>query len=354
MTSIVDGTTFSASVVIAYPGGGRLAYSSVHGLIAFDRAVDGQWEIATCAIDGSGVTNLTVDLAGLPDGHRGNPAWSPDGAWIIFQAGAYQSDLNLPGYASPGLGLANDVYIMSYPGLTVTRLTDVVDVTGGVLHPHFNAAGTRVWWAQKETGVADGRWFIVGADFSVVDGVPTLSNKLFYKPRGDGLYETHSFNASYALFSHSAAGTSTEPGLNLYRVASSDFSSNPATIEGDTSGGADQHWHEHGHFDPAGNWILYMTSRLTGVADPWSGDLLTDILKVSNSTPTNEGTQVTDFDDPADGTYQSDVSQPIAGDMAFIDADRLLVYCFNGPPTAAELAGEATRSGKIVLITATS
>ena len=353
MTSIVNGATFSSTVVIAYPNGGRLAYSTVHGLIAFDQAINLQWEIRTCDADGNNLTTLTVGLDGLPDGHRGNPSWSPGGAWIVFQACTFQDELAGPGFGTPGLGLGNDIYIMSYPGLVVTKLTDIVDGSGGVLHPHFNHDGTELWWAQKETG-GDNRWFIVKADFTSVGGVPTLSNTTYYKPRGNGLYETHPLGSSYALFSHSSAGTSTEPGLNVYRVAASDLTSNPVTIEGATAGGADQYWHEHGHPNPAVTHILYMTSRLTGVEDPWGGDLLTDVLKVNNSDPTVEGTQITDFDNPASGTYQGDVTQPIAGDMAFIDEDTLLVYCFDGPPTAAEYAGTTTRPGKILKIVATS
>lgn len=355
MTTLVAGSTFTATTVIPYPGGGRLSYSSVHGLIAFDRAVSLQWEIATCTAAGGSITNLTTGLAGLPTGHRGNPEWSPDGAWIIFQAGTFQSELAQPGLASPGLGLANDVYIMSYPGLVVTKLTSIADNTGGVLHPHFNAAGDKVWWAQKETGLAaDGRWFIAAADFSVVGSTPTLTNLTYYKPKGNGLYETHVFNASYALFTHASTGTSQEPGLTLYRTSATDLTSSPATIEGDTAGGTIQYWYEHGQFNPSASHIFFMTSRFTGIADPFSSDLRTDIVRVSNSTPTADGTQITDFDNAAHGTYQADVTQPIAGDMAFIDEDSLLVYCFDGPPTAAEYAGTVTRSGKIVKITATS
>lgn len=354
MVNIVDGSVFTAETIIEYPNGGRLSWSPTRSLLAFDQAIDGQWEIRTCDADGNNQTTLTVGLAGLPDGHRGNPAWSPNGNWIIFQAATYQADLAAPGFATPGLGVANDVYIMSYDGLVVTQLTDVGDASGGVLHPHFNAAGDMVWWAQKETGVPDGRWFIAGANFSVVDGVPTLTNLTYYKPRGDGLYETHAFNASYALFTHSEAGTSTEEGLNVYRVSASNFTSSPVTIEGDTAGGPDQHWHEHGHFNPAGTHVLLMTSRLTGVVDAFGGDLLTDIVMVSNSTPTADGTQITDFDNPAHGTYQADVVQPIAGDMAFAGEAVLYVYCFDGPPTASEFAGLTTRPGKIVKITAVS
>lgn len=357
MTTIANGTTFASTDVITYPGGGRLDYSSVHSLIVFDRAVDLQWEIATCTAAGGSITNLTPGLAGLPDGHRGNPEWSPDGAWILFQAGTYQSELAQPGLASPGLGLANDIYIMSYPGLVVTKLTDIVDDTGGVLHPHFNAAGDRIWWAQKETGTAgSGRWFNAAADFSVVAGVPTLSNLTYYKPRGNGLYETHVFspNDAHALFTHTSAGTSQEPGLTLYRVDADDLTSSPVTIEGNTSGGTIQYWYEHGTWNPAGTHIFFMTSRFTGLADPFGSDLLTDVVRVTAADPEADGVQITDFDNPLSGTYQSDVAQPIAGDMVFIDEDTLLVYCFDGPPTASEYAGTTTRPGKIVRIVATA
>lgn len=353
MVNIVDGSVFTATTVIAYPNGGRLAWSSVHNLLAFDQAINNQWEIRTCDGNGGNQTTLTVGLEGLPNGHRGNPAWSPNGNWILFQAATYQEDLSLPGFATPGLGVAGDVYIMSYPGLVVTRLTDVGDASGGVLHAHFNAVGDKIWWAQKETGVPDGRWFIAAADFSVVEDVPTLTNLTHYKPRGDGLYETHWFDSTYALFTHSAAGTSTEPGLNVYRVSGSDFTSSPVKIAGATAGGTDQHWDEHGHFNPAGTHIFYMTSRLTGVVDPFGGGLKTDIVMIPTGTPTADGTQVTDFDNPAHGTYQPDVEQPVAGDFAFNGETELFVYCFP-PPTLAEYLGQTTRPGLIVKITAVS
>lgn len=349
MTALNACTQYVTTDIVPYPNGGRLSYSTVHGLIMADRAINLQWKLVTYQPDGSGMVELDVTHPDIPaNAHRGNPHWSPDGAWFLFQAATYVDHLGeIPGFSSPGLGLANDVYIASWPGLEVTRLTNIVNGAAGVLHPHFNHDGTKVWWSRKMAGRE--RWFLETADISFPGGVPTLSNRALRLPRGDGLYETHSFSPSgaQALFSHSPAGTSTEPGLNLYRCGVADFFTGLVAIEQDHD--PDNYWHEHGHFSPGGGDIYYMGSR-NSAFDPWS-NLQSDVYRISNaSPPTGLGIQVTRTTDGGDGTYQSDVAHPVAGDMSFINTEKLLLYIFQNGPTPAEYAGLATRPGKIVLI----
>lgn len=350
MTSLTACTDYVSADIVPYPNGGRLSYSGVHGLIMADRAIDLVWRMVTYNADGSGMVELDLTHADLPAyAHIGNPHWSPDGAWFLFQAATYVDHLgDTPGFSTPGLGLANDVYIASYPGLAVTRLTDIVTGAAGVLHPHFNHDGTKVWWSRKQAG-RYGRWFLEAADISFPGGVPALSNRQLYLPLGDGLYETHSFSpdGNFCLFTHSAAGTSTEPGLNCYR-AQVDYYTGLVAIEEDND--PDSVWHEHGHFTPGNGAIFYMGSRGSPY-DPWS-DLQSDVWRISNAAPpTGLGTQVTKTIDPVDGTYQGDVPHPVCGDMSFRNTDELFLYIFNGGPTAAEYAGLATRPGKIVKIT---
>lgn len=352
MTALIACNVYQANDVVPYPNGGRLSFSPVHNLIIADRAISNQWRIVTYLPDGSNMVELEVTHPDLPAGaHRGNPEWSPDGNWFLFQAATYVAHLGgFPGYSTPGLGVANDVYIASYPGLAVTRLTDIVTGAAGVLHPHFNHDGTKVWWSRKWSG-REGRWCLETADISFPGGAPTLSNRMLRLPLGDGLYETHEFSpaGTQVLFTHSAAGTSTQPGLNCYRASSSDFFTGLVALEGDND--PDDYWQEHGKFSrPAGAWIFYMGSRGSPY-DPWT-DLQSDVWRISNqSPPVGLGTRVTDTINNANGTFQIDVAHPVCGDMDFIDGEQLLLYVFDGGPTGPEYRGETTRPGKIVRIT---
>lgn len=347
-----DCTEYTATTIVPYPNGGRVSYSPVRGRLLADRAdVDNVWRLVSYLPDGSMMTELNITHPDLPAGaHRGNPHWSPDGDWFIFQAATYVDHLGAtPGFSTPGLGLANDIYIANANTLEVTRMTDIVTGAAGVLHPHFNHDGTRVWWSRKMAG-RSGRWFIETADIAFPDDVPTLSNRKLYLPRGNGLYETHAFSPTgvQGLFSFTPAGTTTVPGLNLYRCSATDFYSGLVAIEQDHD--PDNHWHEHGQFMLNGAHILFMGSR-NSAFDPWS-NLQSDVYRISNSTPpTGLAAQVTRTMSPADGTYRNGVAHPVCGDMTFRDNDAVYVYIFHNGPDADEYAGRKTRPGEIVLVT---
>lgn len=350
MTSLTACTEYVAEDIVPYPNGGRLSYSSVHDLILADRAIDLVWRMVTYQPDGSGMVALNLTHPDLPAyAHIGNPHWSPDGAHFLFQAATYVDHLgNTPGYSTPGLGLACDIYCATYPGGVVTRLTDIVTGAAGVLHPHYNYDGTKVWWSRKQAGRA-GRWFVETADIAYPGGVPTLSNRAFHLMLGDGLYETHgpSPDGNFWMLTHSIAGTSTEPGLNLYRCSATDYYTGLVAVEGDNDD--PDCWQEHGQFSLGNGWIFYMSSRGSPY-DPWS-NLQSDVWRISNaSPPTGIGIQMTRTIDPLDGTYQSDVPHPVCGDLAPRSTEELLLYVFNGGPTAAEIAGLTTRQGKIVRV----
>lgn len=344
-------SAFTTTDIVPYPNGGRLSYSPTRSLLLADRADgDNVWRLVSYDPDGSNLTELNVTHADLPaNAHRGNPHWSPDGNWFIFQAATYVEHLgDTPGFSSPGLGLANDIYVAKWPELTVTRLTNIVTGAAGVLHPHYNHDGTRIWWSRKMAG-RSGRWFLESADIAYPGGVPTLSNRKLHLPLGDGLYETHAFGPTgvQALFSHTAAGTTSVPGLNLYRCNAGDFYTNLVAVENDHD--PDTYWHEHGHIMPDGSMLFFMGSR-NSAFDPWT-NLQSDIYRIDNTTPpTGLATQITRTMDDGDGTYQGDVTHPVCGDISFKNNDALYVYIFHNGPTPAEYAGLTTRPGKIVLL----
>ena len=78
-----------------------LASPAGQGKIAFQRSVDGSYEIAVINPDGSGLASLSQQARG--------PAWSPDGTKIAFVS---QRDGN------------DEIYVMNADGTGVTRITD--------------------------------------------------------------------------------------------------------------------------------------------------------------------------------------------------------------------------------------
>jgi Tol biopolymer transport system component len=81
------------------------AQAAPPGKIAFDSDRDGDTEIYVMNADGSGVTQLTNNLA-----TDCQPAWSPDGKRIAF--------------LSTRDGVDSEIYVMNADGTGVTQLTN--------------------------------------------------------------------------------------------------------------------------------------------------------------------------------------------------------------------------------------
>jgi hypothetical protein len=131
--------------------------------------------------NGENKIDLTIThraLGNITDLNEGNPKFSPDGKWIIFQVQASTSTIACNNDAvNPGAGFDEDAYIAPWPKLDkVWKMTNIrVGLGKGVLHPVL--LQNWMYW-MNITGTGGGVGNITGtldyAPFSVVNGVPTI------------------------------------------------------------------------------------------------------------------------------------------------------------------------------------
>lgn len=210
-------SSLDVSLVVLSEHGGRVSWSHVLDLIAFDRTGwDGFTDIYVMRADGWVVASLTRGRDGTPQGHNGNPEWHPSGELIVFQA--QDAGLELPPYpdgldhfvAGPGVGVNNNIWLVSADGSRFWQVT-AVEALHGTLHPHFSPDGSKLMWSEMIVPVTDpaagrmGEWVIRLADFVLVDGEPTVSNLRTLRPGGQQLYETQEFSPDGNMILFSAA-----------------------------------------------------------------------------------------------------------------------------------------------------
>lgn len=124
-------------------------WSYAKNLIAFDRVVNGNYEIFTMKPDGSDVTCLTCNKQGLPEGHRGQPYWHPGGEYIVFAA--ENTDFERMGWGLadvPGLGRNHNVWIMTSDGSQYWQITHYPE-NWGVIRPSFSHDGKTLYWNEE-------------------------------------------------------------------------------------------------------------------------------------------------------------------------------------------------------------
>lgn len=308
-----------ASVTRVIGNGARVDWSHELDLIAFDRkGDDNKYDVWVMEPDGSNEVCLTCETPGLPGGHVGQPAWHPSGEWIILQAEKPEH----PGgslRATPGIGVENDLWIVTPDGSRAFQLTSLPDNTG-VLHPHFSHDGTRLLWSQMiepPEGLLGGNWAIKLADFVVEGGEPRLENIETLQPLGERLHETHGFSPddSKIIFTAQKEG---EPdwAFDIYtlELATGDLTNLTET---------DDQWDEHAHFSPSGDKIVWMSSTDCGCDPGDLGDLRTD-LWLMDADGSNK-TRLTWF---SDGDYPARAGRRvIAGDNSWSpDGRRLALF----------------------------
>lgn len=278
------------SVVPLTTDGGRVDWSASNGLVAFDRPDRrGEYDVWSMRPDGSVQRCLTCEAKRrnhLPKTHAGNPAWHPDGRFLVMQ-------VQKPGlprlltagrrgvYFTPGMGLANDLWALDTVTDRVFRLTNLPfdrDGATGVLHPHFSSDGRELLWAERrrrassvESASGDdgvrpaGDWVLMVARFDVVHGAPRLFDRREIRPvEGEHLYESHGFLPRGELvFSGTLDGQPLQ-GIDLYtydvvKRELRNLTESPAT------------WDEHGIPHPSGRALVYMSSEghVLDPARPW-------------------------------------------------------------------------------------
>ncbi len=255
------------SMQIVTEDGGRLDWSRVHNLIAFDRPDEtGLYQIWTITPQGTDEVCLTCDQPNAPPHHKGNPAWHPSGEYIVFQASTESEGL-LAGMATPGMGRNNNLWLMSRDGSRYVQLTEVAQRMG-VLHPHFSADGTRLLWAEKLGAMRPLRgeveeWALHVADFVDDEGGPRLANLQRLQPLGPVFYEGHGFSPDGSRILFTAFIQPDETGqawMDIYSMELASGTVTPLTASADV-------WDEHAHYSPDGSRIVWTSSADCG-CDP--------------------------------------------------------------------------------------
>lgn len=280
---------------IIHPLAGRVTWSSDGTKIYFDK-IDGAtyFDIWSMTNTGGTIVNLTGSKPPpFTTKHIGQPATSPDGAWIAYQAMQDASADDAGG--TPGAGVRNDMYIMPVDASTTTKVVDV-GAGGGLLHPHWNAAGTRLVWGQYvgAGSSALGHWALKRGNFSAPGGVPTLGSIVTFDPGAvpDWL-EIHGF---HPLSEDFVLVSGNPDGQNVLRSDIYFFQLSTQTLTNLTN---DNQWEEHAHINPTGTHIIFM--RGTTDDEPLA-TLLTEFW-IMNSDGSNKR-QLTFFNTPGHKMFQ--------------------------------------------------
>jgi Tol biopolymer transport system component len=301
--------------------GGRVAWytgTAEHERVAFDRVVDevtANMELYTMQPDGTDVTDLTGTNDTVPEGFVGQPEWHPDGEYIIFQV----ENANSQGmrFNHVSWGINNDLWIIKKDGTGAEKIWET-PLNHAALHPHFNADGTKIIFAERQsTGeilyspllTPGGQnpwagWRIHIADFDISQtGTARLSNHVTLfdaeLPKDRGFFETHGFvDADTIIFSRTLGGqayvddvfTSELDGNNLVNLTQS-----PAT------------WEEHGLYSPSGNSLCFISSRVNSA---WQAPVDTAATLRTELYMQQDGviTQLTEFNADGDIDYRYLVS----------------------------------------------
>lgn len=241
------------------PSGSRIAFH--------ERGRDNYYDVFVMNADGSNKTCLTCDNNSLPGKHAGQPSWSPDEKWIVFQA--EKSDHVLPkigALAAPGIGYHNDIYIMNIETGAITQLTNIPtkikvgDKTpsGAILQPHFSHDGRKISWSQR---VADGgewgQWVVKVAEIDFSSTGLVLKNIVEFAPGANsGYIESNDFmpGDSTLLVCGNLEKNQTETGIDIYllNLNSGRFQRLTNTLE---------YFDECPHPSPDGTKICYLSTE---------------------------------------------------------------------------------------------
>lgn len=137
---------------------------------------------------------------GVPQKHNGNPAWYPEGKYIIFTAEKEEVPKKFDRWAIPGTGVNCDLWLMTSNGERFYQLTDLPlvldDEAKGTIHPQFSPNGRKLLWTERVgSGGAWGKWVLRVADFIDEEDNPHLTNIKTYQPGKQSVfYESHAFS----------------------------------------------------------------------------------------------------------------------------------------------------------------
>ncbi|MCP5432764.1 MAG: PD40 domain-containing protein [Alphaproteobacteria bacterium] len=282
---------------------------SGYGAVAYGQNIGTYYKMETATLSGSGSNfDLTSPTAvkgvGTAPGatglgatltkHVGNPAWSPDGKYIAFQAQIPSVPSLYNNVCEPGIGTFNDVYIvMTSSPYTVTKLTSGITYPAsgdpqGVLHPHWShskhgsANVYTVLWAERVSDGSGpyppqgGKWTIKARTVNTTTGALGSIVDLDPFPSTDYFYETHAFSPDDGTF-YFTRGSNNSGSLDydIYRVPTSYDASTGAISFGtpvnqipdswdytkNQSGATIVGWDEHAIARQGDGAIVWMSSK---------------------------------------------------------------------------------------------
>jgi hypothetical protein len=262
--------------------GGRVSWS-VNNVIAYDtQGSDGYFNLYTILPDGSGNTCLTCSgspgASALPGLNVGNPIWSRDGKFIIFQVQMVNLGdalANFPDF--PGSGWQNDLWATDTNG-HFWRLTSQAGNNsnqGGVICPTISWDGTKLAWGQRTSTSpakptsAFGTWELAVAAWSETGGVPSIGAPSYYSPGANNYYyEPHGFSIDNQTVFFMGNLT---PGMEEYAMNIYSFNLQTSTLTNLTNTLTD--WYEYPVSLPSVDKVVYMyfnrTTYSTCHSDLW-------------------------------------------------------------------------------------
>jgi len=264
--SIASGTIVESRRTLTARGG-RVDWCAATNQIAFDRMTGTDTsEVYVINPDGSAERCVTCSAPGLPEGIRGQPAWHPDGRFLVIQVqGKFYRGSR---FEFVSWGIHNDLWLIAANGRRAQRLVET-EYLGASLHPHFSDTGDRLFWTVRaSTGKKirqrlfhktpgkenpwDG-WHLVIADFKIddTDKAKLTNHQHLYRKEG-GFFESHALKADMIWFSHTKSGRPLVD--DIYRARSDgtqrvNITKSPGT------------WEEHGEPSPNGALVTFNSSR---------------------------------------------------------------------------------------------
>lgn len=242
------------------PGGRLDVLDDSSTVIAFDRpGKDKYYDVYITDLKKKEETCLTCNSAVIPQKHNGQPAWHPDGEWIVFQS-EKQNHKGRSRYSTPGRGVFCDLWLTNKSGTVFHQLTDLPNSGDyGVLHPHFSKNGKKLSWCEmykgaslKYKGELFGHFKLKTADFSInEEGVPQLTNIKEYIPGDKVFYENHGFSpdGTQLLFASNLEKDNSPLGGN--KLCLLDLETEELTIL------AEEGYNEHACYIMDGKYILW-------------------------------------------------------------------------------------------------
>lgn len=289
--------------------GGRVDWSHANNLIAFGKQGDDEYtDIYTMNPDGSNQVCLTCDKAAVPQLNNDQPAWHPNGEYIVFQS----QDPNIKAPAlipdaleryltQGGAGFHNNLWAMTKDGQTFFQLTEV-EQGEAILHPHFSDDGSMLFWAARERGEERrATWRLKVADVVIDAQGVRLANERSFRPRGEQntFYESHGFMPDNArvIFS-SSIGRSEPLDLDIWIM---DLATQNLTNLTDSP----SVWDEHAILSPSGNKIVWVSSQGYEFSSESNyGETLTTEYWLMNTDGT-EKTRLTYFNESGSAEFTS-------------------------------------------------